>query len=108
MAKLNIITNNTEYVTFDFYSQINGALSFTFDIPKINVTSISADYTTKIEDALGVVIIVTITQMEQFSKDNGLVQLIPSKWALSTDPTNAIADAATLRADLLTYFKSKW
>jgi hypothetical protein len=105
---LNIITDNTGYVTFDFYDQKTGLKSHTVDIVKINVTSIQSYIYEKIEDITGVVTITTISQDSQYYKSNGLIQLSPSQWALSGTPTVPIADVATLRSNLLTYFSSKW
>jgi len=101
---LNIITNQTAYVTFTVYAQDTGLLSHTFDIPKANISSICTYPNEKVEDALGIVVVNTITQLDQSNKGNALLELSPTKWALSTSSTVAIVDAATLRATLLGYF----
>jgi hypothetical protein len=104
---LSIITNNTGYVTFDQYDQSTGTLSNTWDIPKINVSSIHTYYKEMTEDKLGIVVITTITLMEPNAK-NALLTLNPTVWALSSASTTPIADAATLRTALLGYFSTKW
>jgi hypothetical protein len=104
---LNKITNNTGYVTFDVYDKVTGTLSHTFDIPKINVSSIHTYYKEMTEDKLGIVVISTITITEPNAK-NALLELNPTAWALSTADTTPVADAAALRTVLLGYFSTKW
>jgi hypothetical protein len=99
---LNIITNNTNYISFDVYNQTNGSKMTTYDVSKTLVSSIHTHYNTKIEDsAIGLVIINTITQFDQTNKNNALLELIPAQWAPSTAPTVAYTDAASLRTALL-------
>lgn len=105
---LNIITNQTGYVTFQIYDKVTGLLSTTFDIPKINVTSIQSYPNEKNGTQIGFVIITTISQNPQYFKSNGILELIPTDWALSTSSTTPIADVTDLRTDLLGYFSTKW
>jgi hypothetical protein len=108
MAKLNIITDNTAYVTFQVYDQITGNLSYTYDVPKIAVTSIQAYPNETGDDAKGSVVITTISQEPSYNKRNGLIKINPSLFAPSTAATVPYTDTATLRTALLGYFSSKW
>jgi hypothetical protein len=108
MAKLNIITNQTGYVTFDVYDKITGNLSYTYDVPKIAVTSIQTYPNEVIDDTKGVVTITTIFQEPSYNKRNGLIKINPSLFAPSTAATTPYTDTATLRAALIGYFSSKW
>lgn len=108
MATLNIITDNTGYVTFQVYNQITGLLSYTYDVPKIAVTSIQSYPNEVSDDADGVVVITTISQEPQYNKQNGLIRINPSSWAPSTAPTTPFTDTPTLRTILIGYFSSKW
>ena len=74
--KLNIITDHTGYVTFDVYSQDTSLLSYTFDVVKANVSSIRSYPLTKVEDGLGLVVIDTITQLDQMNKGNSFIELV--------------------------------
>jgi len=103
---LNIITNNTYYVTFDFYNSV-GTLTHTLDIFKLKTTTIQTYPNKKSEDKIGVVLVQTITQLDA-SAENSIIELNPINWALSTSSTVPITDAATLRATLLGYFSSNW
>lgn len=105
---LNIITDNTGYVKFDFYDQNTGAIIDTIDIVKVNVTAISTFINTKKEGATGLVSITTNSVVDKDTKKGGFIQLIPSQWALSTAATTPIASASALRTALITYFSSKW
>ncbi len=108
MAKLNIITDNTGYVTFQVYDQITSNLSYTFYIPKIAVTSIQSYPNEKVDDIKGTVLITTISQEPQYYKQNGLIKINPSFWAPSTAATIPFTDTSTLSTALLGYFSSKW
>jgi hypothetical protein len=104
---LNIITNQTAYVTFDVYVKDTGTLSHTFDVPKVNVSSVHTYYKEMTEDNLGIVIVSTISITEPNAK-NALIELNPTQWAVSTASSTPIADAAILRTALLGYFSTKW
>jgi len=104
---LNIITDNTKYITFQEYSKLDGSLVLTWDIPKVNITSIQTFPSLKKEDKLGVVIIQTITQLDASYK-NSIIELSPLDWALSGTSTVPITDAATLRTALLSYLSGNY
>lgn len=108
MAKLNVITDNTTYIRFDLYSQTTGNLMSTYDLPKINITAIVSHYNTTSNEGTGMVIINTITQIDNSMKNNSIIELVPASWALAATPTVAIADAATLRSTLIGYCTPKW
>jgi hypothetical protein len=108
MAKLNIITDNTGYVTFQVYDQKTSNLSYTYDIPKIAVTSIQSYPNETSDDTKGTVVITTVSQDPQYNKQNGLIKINPSLWAPSTAATTPYTDTPTLRTALLGYFSSKW
>lgn len=99
---MNIITNNTAYLTFDQYDQSTGLLSNTWDIPKKNISSIHTYYKEMTEDRLGIVVLSTIMIVEPNAK-NALLQLNPIAWALSTSPTVAFSDALSLKNQLLSF-----
>jgi hypothetical protein len=104
---LNRITDQTGYVTFSFYNQNNNLVD-TFDLVKINVSSIQTYINETTENGTGIVTVTTISQNPQLYKSNGILELEPSLWALSATPTTAFTSAAALRTQLLTYFSSKW
>jgi hypothetical protein len=108
MATLNVITNNTGYLTFDIYNQATGVKMSTWDIPKINITAIITHYNASSNEGLGMVVINTISQIDQSNKNNSIIELVPASWALAATPTVAIIDAATLHTTLIGYCSPKW
>lgn len=94
---LNIITNNTKYISFD----VAIGNTFSIDVIKTAISSIECNPNSTNEVGTGEVTITTITQPGRFLKDNGIITLYPSRWAVSTAPTVPFTNAAAIRAALL-------
>jgi hypothetical protein len=93
---LNIITDQTAYVTFT-----KGGTST--NIVKMNVTDIQAD-----SDEGRVYIMTNGSPGTSRYKNNARIELVYSQWAPSTAQTTPYASVAALLSDLLTKFSSKW